>query len=190
MIPSFRIAMIVALMGAGTVMAMGQQRAVMQPNPAHLELTAEVAATTEEGYPSVLRITVKNVGNVAVDMPMPMVPCVPGGGGVEMQFEWHYSDPGNHTGVSVGKSGCMQDHFPSLKDRVRYDWIHLQPGEFITVSESLRGRFQNLQPGTVEYWVEYIPPEASAKELAELQQAGYIIPTEKIETAHQTFVVR
>jgi len=83
----------------------------------------------------------------------------------------------------------MQAHFASLMYRVRNDWIRLQPGEFITVSESFRSHFQEIKPGTVEYWVEYVPPEASLKELAELGQSGYIVPTEKIETAHQTFVV-
>ena len=181
--------MIVALMGAGTVMATGQQKKEMPRNPVHLELTTEVAATTEEGYPSVLRITIKNVGNVAVDMPMPMVPCVPGGGGVEMRFEWNSSDPGDHSGVGTTGTSCWQEHFASLMYRVSHDWIHLQPGEFITVSESLRGRFQEIRPGTVEYWVEYVPPEVTPKELVELQQAGYNIPTEQIETDYRTFVV-
>jgi hypothetical protein len=57
------------------------------------------------------------------------------------------------------------------------------------MSESIRDFYRTLDRGTVEYWVEYVPPQVSAKEFAELQQAGYIVPTEKIETAHQTFVV-
>jgi hypothetical protein len=186
----FWIAFVAAGVSALTARAIGQQKVEKLANPVYLELTAEVAATTEEGYPSVLRITIKNVGNVAVDMPMPMVPCVPGGGGVEMRFEWHSSDPEDHSGVGTTGKSCWQEHFASLMYRVRHDWIHLQPGEFIIVSESLRGRFQEIKPGTVEYWVEYIPPKATPKELAELQQAGYVIPAEKIETAHQTFFIR
>jgi hypothetical protein len=171
------------------MMTVGQQKTEKTSDHAHLELTADVAATTEEGYPEALRVTIKNVGNVAVDMPMPTAPCVPGGGGVEMRFEWHPKDPGDHSGMSTSGTSCMQDHFASLMYRVRHDWIHLQPGEFIIVSESLRGRFQEIKSGTVEYWIEYVPPEASAKEFAELVQSGYIIPTEKIETAHKTFIV-
>jgi hypothetical protein len=76
-----------------------------------------------------------------------------------------------------------------LAVRVKEEWIHLRPGEFITVSDNFRSELRNFDPGTVEYWVEYVPPEASAKELAELQQAGNIVPTEKIETAHQSFVI-
>jgi len=186
----FRVAMIVALMSVSTTMAAGQQKVEKPANMVHLELTTEVAATTEEDYPAALRVTVKNVGSVAVDMPMPVVPCVPGGGGVEMRFEWHPRDSGDRSGMVTTGTSCWQEHFANLMYRVRHDWIHLQPGEFITVSESLRGRFQEIKPGTVEYWVEYVPPEASLKELVELQQAGYNIQTEKIETVHQTFVVR
>jgi hypothetical protein len=172
------------------MIAVGQLNKEKPLNPAQLELTMEVAATTEEGYPLVLRVTVKNVGNVAVDMPMPMVPCVPGGGGVEMRFEWHPKNPGDLRGKGSSGTSCMQDHFASLMYRVRHDWIHLQPGEFITVSESLRSRFQEIDPGTIEYWAEYIPPKAYTAELVELKQAGFIVPTEKIETAHHTFIVR
>jgi hypothetical protein len=167
----------------------GQQKPEKPVNPAHLELTVEVAATTEEGYPSVLRVTVKNAGNVAVDMPMPKFPCIPGGGGVEIRVQWHPKTTKDHTGTFYGHSGCSQDHFASLMIRVQEDWIRLRPGEFIVVSDNFRTKLQNLKRGTVEYWVEYVPPEASAKDLAELQQAGYIIPTEKIETAHLSFVV-
>jgi hypothetical protein len=166
-----------------------QQKPEKPRDPAQLELTMEVAATTKEGYPSVLRVTVKNVGIVAVDMPMPKFPCIPGGGGVEIRVQWHPNTTEDHTGRGYGRSGCSQDHFASLAVRVKEEWIHLRPGEFITVSDNFRSELRNLDPGTVEYWVEYVPPEANAKELAELQQVGNIVPIEKIETAHLRFVV-
>ena len=84
---------------------------------------------------------------------------------------------------------CGQTDMPSLMDRVRNEWLRLQPGEFITSSENIRERLGELDPGTVEYWAEYVPPEATPKELAELREAGYIVPTEKIQTAHHSFVV-
>jgi hypothetical protein len=72
-------------------------------------------------------------------------------------------------------------------DRVHNEWIRLQPGDMIVVSKSLRGLFQGLKPGTVDYRAEYSPPEATPKELAELKRAGYIVPTEMIESAHKSF---
>jgi len=81
--PGFR-AVIVALMSAGTAMAAGQQKTEKPPNPVYLELSAEVATTTDDGYPAALRITVKNVGNVAVDMPIPISPCLVAAG--ELRF--------------------------------------------------------------------------------------------------------
>jgi hypothetical protein len=165
-----------------------QQKPEKPLNPAQLELTTEVAATTEEGYPSVLRITVKNAGNVAVDLPMPVVGCLPHGGNIVVHTDWKPADPNNHTGRGQGYS-CGESGSPSLMERVHDKWIHLRPGEFVTSSVNLHESLGNVDPGTIEYWVEYAPPEASAKEFAELQQAGYIVPTKMIETAHQSFVV-
>ena len=80
---------IVAMCASSVLPVVAAQQKLEKPvNPAHLKLTMEVAATTEEGYPSVLRVTVKNVGNVAVDMPMPVVGCLPHGGHVSMHLEW------------------------------------------------------------------------------------------------------
>jgi hypothetical protein len=169
--------------------AAGQQKPEKPASPAHLELAMEAAATTEEGYPSVLRVTVKNVGNVAVDMPMPVIGCLPLGGHIAVQLNWRPNDPKSTSGRGWGM-GCGQSDMPSLMDRVRNQWIRLRPGESVTSSENMYERLGKLDPGTVEYWVEYVPPEASAKELVELQQAGYIVPTERIETAHQSFTVR
>jgi hypothetical protein len=185
--PGFR-AVIVALMSAGTAMAAGQQKTEKPPNPVYLELSAEVATTTDDGYPAALRITVKNVGNVAVDMPIPISPCLVGGGGVEIHYQWHSNNPEIPPFTSKSWT-CGRTHFPSLMNRVQDEWIRLHPGEFIVVSDTIRAHLRNLKPGIVEYWVEYAPPEVTPKEVDELQQAGYIIPTEKIETAHQTFVV-
>ena len=165
-----------------------QQKPEKAVNPAQLELTMEVAATTEEGYPSVLRVTVKNVGNVAVDMPMPVVGCLPHGGHVSMHLEWRPNQSKNGDSKGWGE-GCGEGEGPSLMDRIHDEWIHLRPGEFVISSENLHERLGKVDPGTIEYWVEYVPPEVSTKKLAELQLAGYVVPTEKIETAHLSFVV-
>ena len=183
-------AVAVAAVCAGAAIAAAQAKVEKTPNPAHLELTAEVAATTDEGYPSVLRITLKNVGNVAVDMPMPKLGCVLRGGGIEVHLSWTPSDQGSGSGMGRGWGvACGQTDMPKLLNRVRNEWILLRPGESVVESEDLRGRLGKLDPGTVEYWVEYSPPEANARELGELQEAGFVVPTEKIETEHWTFAV-
>ena len=169
-------------------MTVGQETQEKPVNPVHLELTMEVAATTDEGYPSVLRVTVRNVGNVAVDLPMPALGCLPRGGHVAIHLDWHPSDPSSDNGRGWGM-GCGSSDIPNLMIRVRSEWIRLHPGEFIVSSENLRERLGKVAPGTIEYWAEYLPPEANENELAELQQAGYVVPIEKVETAHQSFVV-
>ena len=60
----------------------------------------------------------------------------------------------------------------------------------MTISQSIRHQIRGLEPGTVEYWVEYFPPVATPQEVMELLQAGFIIPTEKLHTEHQTFQLR
>ncbi|MGB7985839.1 MAG: hypothetical protein WCF54_11800 [Terracidiphilus sp.] len=165
-----------------------QQKPEKPSNPAHLELTMEVAATTEEGYPSVLRVTVKNVGNVAVDMPMPVIGCLPQHGSIFIHLEWRSIHSENHDGTGWG-FGCGEGEMPSLTSRIRDEGIHLRPGEYIASSENIRKRIEGLKPGIVEYWVEFIPPQATIWDITELQKVGYIVPTEKIETAHQSFIV-
>ncbi len=79
---------------------------------------------------------------------------------------------------------------PSLITRIKNEWIRLRPGEFVTTTESIRDQTNDLEVGTVEHWAVYDPPQATAKEATELEEAGYIIPTEKIETEHRTFAIR
>jgi len=64
--------------------AFAQQQSIKPPNPARLELSFEVTSTTDEGYPAILQITLKNAGNVTGDLPWGKAPCLPGGG-VEVQ---------------------------------------------------------------------------------------------------------
>jgi hypothetical protein len=184
----FSFAILAVAASVWVAAAAGQQKTAKPLNSAHLELTTEVAATTEKGYPAVLRITIKNVGNVAIDMPMPQSPCVPEGGGIQVHTQWHSSSPEVQSGFS-SNWGCGQDHLAKLMVRVHDEWIHLQPGEYIVVSETIRNESRNAKPGIIEYWAEYFPPEATPKELEELRQSGYVVPTDKVETVHRTFAV-
>jgi hypothetical protein len=185
-----RIAVLAAAACVWTAAAGGQQKVAKPPNPAQLELTTEVAATTEEGYPSVLRVTIRNVGNVAVDMPMPASPCVGGGGGIGIHRVWTAASFDGFPGKGRGSGwGCGWSEMPTLMDRVRDEWIRLRPGEFVVFSDRITESREKLEPGTVEYWAEYIPPEAKPEELAELERAGYVVPTRKVESEHRIFAV-
>lgn len=153
-----------------------------------LELGVEIATTEDDGHPTALSVTVKNAGGVAVDMPILHTSCMPDGG-VQIRMSWTSSDPHNQTGRGWG-GGCLVTDRPSLITRIKNEWIRLRPGEFVTTTESIRDQTNDLEVGTVEHWAVYDPPQATAKEATELEEAGYIIPTEKIETEHRTFAIR
>lgn len=155
---------------------------------AQLELTMQIATTDEDGRPTALLVTIKNAGGVPVDMPVLQSSCLPDGG-VRIQMSWTSSDPDNQTGRGWGR-GCGVTDRPSLITRLKNEWIRLRPGEFVTTTETIRDRTLDLEAGTVEYWAEYDPPQAAAKDVMELQQSGYIIPAEKIKTGHRTFTIR
>jgi len=153
------------------------------PSLGQLELAAEVAATTDQGYPSALRVTLKNVGNRTVTMPVLGGDCHPNNG-VRIESFWMSVDEQSGMG---GGGGCGITDQPSLLERARKRWIRLAPGEFITTTLQLDPRSKD--EGTIEYWVEYTPPDATAQELEELLQAGFIIPTEKLATDHRSFMI-
>ena len=155
---------------------------------AQLELSLEIATTDEDGHPTAFLVTVKNAGGVSVDMPVLHSSCM-ADGGIQIRMSWISSDPQNQHGRGWGGACGMTDR-PSLITRVKNEWIRLRPGEFVTNTESIRNQTFDLEAGTVEYWAVYDPPQATAKEVAELQQAGYNIPTEPIETGHRTFAIR
>jgi hypothetical protein len=181
-------AAIVVTAGLLAVGVRAQQMPQPHADPAGLELSAEVAATTDDGIPSAFRVTLRNVGNVAVDLPM-LESCVPHGGGASISWFWHPADAALGEGAGGGE-GCGPGTGPSFLERVRSKWIRLRPGEFLTIGRSVRGIFDSLKAGTVTYWFTYTPPQGTADELAELQQKGYVLPSRKLETAHLSFVIR
>jgi len=166
----------------------GQAQQILAVNPIQLELSAELAATTENGQPAALRITLKNAGYVAADMPMPALGCGNSDGALKLQIEWRSSDPSNSSGIGWGCASGMSDR-PSLIHRARDEWIRLQPGEFLTVTMNVRERLGHLGPGTVNYWVEYEPSALKTSELQQLRQAGYMPPTERLKTTRANFRV-
>lgn len=168
--------------------APAQSKPKNMPNPAHMKLSAEVAATTDDGYPAVLRVTLKNVGNLAVDMPVLSGSCSPDHG-VEIRMTWALDDLENPGGGGIG-GGCYGGDGSTVVERVRNEWIRLRPGEFMTTSLNIRAQLNNFKPATVEFWVEYDPPNATPKEVDELLESGFVIPTEKLATEHWSFTLR
>jgi hypothetical protein len=159
------------------------------PNPVHLELTLEIAATTKDGQPAALRVTLRNAGSLAVDMPLPALDCHLGDGDLTVEFDWHSADMDDLSGYG---SACIggADHEPPLMERVEKKWLRLQPGESMTQTMSLREKFGRFNPGTVDYWVEYSPPRLSKADVAQLEAAGYLPPTEQVKTEKKSFVIR
>ena len=90
---------------------------------------------------------------------------------------------------SGGGSGCGVAHTPSLSERIKTRWIRLRPGESLISSENFRSHYRGLEPGTVEYWVDFSPPFLTPQELAESVKAGYVIPAEILQTPHRSFVL-
>lgn len=173
------------LLGIVAGAASAQEKSAKPQSPAQLELTGEVAATTDEGYPAALRITVRNAGNLTVDMPVLSPSCHPDGG-VQVRLSWTSDDPEDHTGYGDGYACGMSD-MPRIEKRIENDWIRLRPGEFLTVTENIRGRYRKFKPGVVEYWVEYTPPDATPETVKELLESDHIVPSESLETPRSSF---
>jgi hypothetical protein len=182
---SLTVAAIVAVFCAATESSFARPVPKTAPSLAQLELTAEVAATTGEGYPAALRVTIKNVGSVPVDMPVLGPECADAG--VKVMITWTASDASPFVRGSGGS--CFRSLDPVVQQIEEY-WIRLRPGEFMTTSLSLRDEIHGLGSGTVEYWVTYSPPPVEPKDAADALQAGYNIPTEKLQTEHWTFTLR
>lgn len=168
--------------------ASGQSKPPKELNPVQLQLTMEVAATTRGGVPAAIRVTLTNAGYVAVDLPMPGSLCSGEDGALNIRMEWHSNDPNDHSGVGWGCGSGYGDRAPLL-ERARDDWMHLLPGEFLTVTENIRSKVESLAPGRVEFWAEYTPPLVNSKEMTELKAAGYAVPTEELVTERQNFAL-
>ena len=182
---TLRIAALIAVVCVAGECASAQSMPKQPPSPANLELTAEVAATTDDGYPSALRVTIKNVGNVAVDMPMLAPVCADAG--VKVWVTWTANNASPFTRSWAGSCGSSS---APIVQQIEEHWVRLRPGEFMTTSLSLRDDIRGLGPGIVEYWAVYFPPRVNPKDAADVLQAGYIIPAKILSTEHQTFTLR
>jgi hypothetical protein len=169
-----------------SVRAGGQGTPRKQPNPVQLELTMEVATTTDDGLPEALRFTLTNVGNFAVNLPIPVIDCQGGNGAIRVPSVARLDGPG----TPAGGHGCGGGGFggPPFRERVKSTWLHLQPGESLTFTGDRRSLVDKAGgPATYEYWAEYEPPSLTAEQRNELEQDGYRVPTEKVESGHLSY---
>jgi hypothetical protein len=178
----FLVLVLASLMVSGSAGAQGKR--TKPESPAKLELSVEIATTDDDGNPSALRITITNVGGAPVDMPVLQEGCAPENG-IRVQAIWSTDS----SGIGVGRGNpCGIFDGPSLEYRMRREWVRLRSGEFMTATRRAGWTdFRRDGSGTVEYWVEYTPPAFTDEQAARLQRAGYIIPTEKLETKHSSF---
>ncbi len=149
-----------------------------------LELTVEVATTSEDGYPEALRVTLTNVGGAGLTMPVLGDGCSPDNG-VKAHSSWMALN--GSRGTSNG-GACGIFDGPGIAERLKSIWILLRPGESMTTM--LRVGLLNTEAGTEEYWVTYTPPQVTEQDSQEMLDAGIVIPTEKLETEHLSFEVR
>jgi len=150
---------------------------------AQLELTVDVSTTTEEGYPSSLRATIRNVGAETLDMPVLTSDCSPDNG-LRVDASWVSDDRKNGSGSG---GSCGMGDQGSLMSRIQRQWVRLRPGEFMTQTINLLAHYDPAKSGTVYYRVIYIPPSATKLELEEALSAGYVIPAKRLDTGKQSF---
>ncbi len=186
------LAATLALLSLGLAVAQTsppQRQTEQNENPVHLDLSVEIAARTVQGLPAALRITLKNVGVMAADLPMPSIGCGNEDGSLEIKLKWSSDDPENHAGFGGGCGSATSDRLP-LVERASKEWIRLQPGEFLTFTESLRPHIADFPPGSVNYYVVYTPPRLTASDKTELKRNGFSFPTESLNTEEETFRIR
>lgn len=143
----------------------------------HLELSVEVATTDADENPTAIRIELRNVGESPVDLPPLAVGCGAKSGGVMLLFHFE-PGPGNKAKVD----GCAGSFLSAgtLLEQARRDWLRLQTGEYLVMTESIRMYMNGLGPGRLTYQAEYDPQAMSAADKRELLEAGFVFPEEKV----------
>jgi hypothetical protein len=182
----FAVAMFCAASGMLAAQSPAGEKPAKQPNPVQLELTMEVATTTEDGLPAALRFTLTNIGNVAGDMPYPGIDCHGSNGGIFVRAKVRLDGPSNG-GSGHSCAGGLIDG-PSFSEMVKSSWVHLRPGESLTFTGDRRNMLDRVNgPATYDYWAEYESPPLTEKERAELAEEGRYAPSEKTVSAHLRF---
>lgn len=168
-------------------MACAQRTRPAPSASSRLQLSVEVATTTEEGTPSSVQVTITNIASAPAIMPvLHQGICAPERG-IHVEMTWVAAD--RRTGSGGSSNDCAGSGL-TVSTLIRKDWVLLRPGESMTETIGLRGRYSDYQPGTVTYHIEYLPPAASPKDIAGQAALGYFIPTESLATADESFDIQ
>lgn len=181
----------IAVLVPGATTGLGVQTfAERPPSAAQMELRMEVATTNEDGSPQALRFTLTNDGNTPVVLPIPTIDCITGNGRIYLHSK---IASGNPNGGGFGH-GCLSGggHVgEKIVERVKKEWIELQPGEFLVFTGDGRTMLDKSDGLiTYEYWAEYEPPKLSETESRQLQEAGYVVPADNVTSEHLTYSER
>lgn len=168
-------------------MAFAQRTRPAPSASSRLQLSAEVATTTEEGYPSSVQVTITNIASASAIMPVLREGICTPERGIRLEMTWAAAD--RRTGSGKSFNNCVDSGLP-VSTLIRKDWVLLRPGESMTETIGLRGRYSDYQPGTITYRIEYLPPAASPQDLAGQAALGYFIPTESLSTPDQSFDIQ
>ena len=187
---SICISSILALI-LSTSIDLGAQTGTKNPtSPTKLGLTLEVATTNEDGSPQALRFTLTNEGDTGVDLPMPALDCVTSNGRVYL-----------HSKIITGKTGELGfghgcgsgggHGYRSSVARIKTEWLHLEPGEFLVFTGDGRTMLDKSEGLiTYEYWAEYEPPKLSEEDRIQAHEAGYAVPAHSVTSWHLTYSER
>lgn len=158
------------------------QARLVNPPGVKLELTMEVATTTEDGLPEALQFTLTNVGSVAVSIPAPAIDCGGSNGSIFVEVQIHFDGPeGPKAGHGCGGS-IMGSALP-FAEKVRKEWLHLRPGDHLTFFGDRRRMVDKAgAPATYEIRAVYTPPALLAEQRAQAARNGILVPVQDVES--------
>lgn len=130
----------------------------------------------DKGLPREFSFVFVNISDHIVRMPRP-TQCSGGAGTVFLRSAFKPLNPLRVP--SGGGGGCGAGH-PAQDSRIlqwAQSWQSLKPGESLTVKYTRRALF-NFQEdaGSYDFWVEYVPPDLTAEDIAQLERAGFDFP--------------
>jgi len=169
---------------AGSGVGRAQGRTIVYDGGVSLQLQAEVVASDEHGYPTAIRIELRNIGDAPVYLPMPAVRCGGRDGVVSVQFQFRSAEgkPGQGYGCVVADGN---DSKAGL-ERLRAEWIELSPDHSFVFTEDVQWYTKGLGPGKLTYWPRYDPPWLTEGEKKELRASGYLFPEERVISGSTT----
>jgi len=169
--------------------ASAQSQAKEEMRTAGLELRIEVATTNEDGSPQALRFTLTNVGNRAIELPMPAIDCTTRFGSIIVRSKVIATKKDEF--VSMRGHGCgsgSEGGNVSLLEEIRSSWFHLEPGEYLVFTGDGRRMLDKADGSyTYEYWAEYTPPQLSEQDQMEAKRARIVIPLDSVASTHLTY---